>query len=156
MKKGLLIAGVLLLATSATAAVAQVPGYGWGGYGFGGPHSYAEYARQLRACRQHARLHRELDEEHAMEHAQGLEGPGDHYDLHDSLDEAHDAYHQDHPRADLCDAIGNGAPYRVNPYGYGNYPYGYGSDPYSYGYAPYAYGYEPGRAGMSFSFGFGR
>ena len=147
MKRGLLIAGVLFFATSATAAFAQVPGYNWGGYGFSGPRSYAEYARQLRTCRQHERLHRELDEEHAMEHAQGLEGPADHYDLHDALDEAHEAYHEDHPRADLCDAF---------DYGARGIPYGYGSYAYPYPYAPYPYGYEPGRAGLSFSFGFGR
>lgn len=142
MKKTLMIAGALMLATATTTAFAQEwrpyePGYGY----YGGPGSYRDYVRQLRACQRHAQLHRELDGEHAQEHAEGLEGPGDHRDLHDALGEAHEQYHEDHPRADVCDAMGmgNGPAYR-------------------YGYAPYGYDWQnPGyRSGFSFGFGFGR
>src|SRR5262249_31143496 len=123
------------------------------GYGYNdGAGSYRDYVRQLRACRQHDRLHRELGAEHSQEHAEGLESRGDHRDLHDALEEGHDAYHADHPRADICDAMGwsnrnSGSAYR----NYGNpYPYRYAPNGYSYGPSGY-YG-----NGLSFSFGFGR
>src|SRR5690349_3905393 len=98
MKKTLLIASAILLATAgAASAQSYYGGYGYrGSYGsdgyrgyYGSLRSYADFVRQMRACREHARLHRELDAEHAEEHAQGFEGPGDHRDLHDDLDEAH-------------------------------------------------------------------
>jgi hypothetical protein len=139
MKKTLLIAGALLLATTATSAFAQGRPYYGGGYGYyGGAGSYADSVRQLRACQRHARLHRELGAEHAEEHAEGLEGPGDHHDLHEALEDAHEAYHEDHPQADLCNRIGYANRYRANPY-----PYGYVRNGY--------YG-----NGMSFGFGLGR
>src|SRR5437868_9614314 len=150
VKKTLLIAGAFLLAT-AGAASAQPWSYGgYGGYEYrGGPSAYADYVRQMRACQRHDQLHRELGSVHADEHDQGFDSRGDHRDLHEELDEAHDAYHADHPRADMCDRIGYGrpAPFRyARPYG-GNYGYRGG---YDYGYAPNAY------SGLSFRFGFGR
>ena len=101
MRKLLIGAGALLLATAATSAFAQPYYGGYGGYGYGGPGSYRAYVQQMRACQRHDRLHRELDAEHAQEHAEGLYGPGDHRDLHDTLEEAHEAYHEDHPNADF-------------------------------------------------------
>src|SRR5262245_21965168 len=104
MKTTLLIASAMLLATAATYGSAQgygAYGYYGGGYGnYGSPGSYREFVQQWRACQRHERLHRELNAEHAQEHADGLEGPGDHRDLHDTLGEAHDMYHEDHPRSD--------------------------------------------------------
>src|SRR6266478_8992025 len=103
MKKTLLIAGALLLA-SASSAFAQGynPYYGGRAY-YGRQNAYTDYFRQLRACQRHERLHEELDAAHAEEHSQGLESRADHRDLHDALEDAHDAYHDDHPRADNCD-----------------------------------------------------
>jgi hypothetical protein len=144
MKKTLLIASAVLLATAgAASAQSYYGGYGYRGY-YGSPSSYGDYVRQMRTCQRHAQLHRELDAEHADEHDQGFYGPGDHRDLHEDLDEAHDAYHADHPSADFCNSYGydRPAPYRYRSYGYNN---GYG-----YGYAPNAYG------GMSFGFSYGR
>ena len=144
MKKTLIIAGALLLATSAGSAFAQGRPYYGGGYGYyGGANSYRDYVRQMRACQRHERLHRELDAEHAEEHAEGLGGPADHRDLHDTLGEAHEMYHEDHPRADLCDSMDYSQQYRGNGYGYGSAPYRYGSNGY--------YG-----NGLSFGFAFGR
>ena len=139
MQKTLLIAGAILLATAgAASAQSYYGGYGYRGY-YGSPRSYADFVRQMRACREHARLHRELDVEHAEEHAQGLEGPGDHRDLHEDLDEAHDAYHADHPRADLCNSYGYDRPV-----------------PYRYGRPYVGYGYGNPYSGMSFGFSYGR
>src|SRR5947209_7352871 len=108
MKKALIIAGALLLATSASSAYAQPYYGGYGAYGYSaGPDPYRDYVRQLRACRQHERLHQALEAEHAEEHADGFESRADHHDLHDAIEEAHDAYHDDHPRADLCDRMGS-------------------------------------------------
>ena len=155
MKKTLLIAGALFLATSASSAFAQgYNSYGdqgyygrqgsYGGQGYlGGQDSYGDYVRLLRACQRHERLHEELGAVHADEHYQGLESRGDHRDLHDAIDEAHDAYHDDHPRADNCDGVA-----RSNSYGMNG----------GYGYAP-GYGYRSnnyGNNGMSFGFRFGR
>src|SRR5438067_303924 len=140
MRKSLIIiAGALLLGTVATSASAQGWPYYGGGYGgaygayrgYGGPGAYRNYARQLRACQQHERLHQELGAEHAEEHWQGLDSYGDHYDLHGALDDAHDAYHDDHPRADLCEGMGSPRYYQPN-YGYAP-GYGYGYDPYRNG-----------------------
>src|SRR5207248_4545979 len=74
MRKSLIIiAGALLLGSVATSASAQAWPYYGGGYGgayrayggYGGPGAYRNYARQLRACQPHERLHQELDGEHA-------------------------------------------------------------------------------------------
>jgi hypothetical protein len=132
VKKTLIIAGALLLATSASSAFAQGRPY-YGGYGnYGRAGSYTDYVRQMRACQRHARVHRELGREHAEEHAEGLEGPADHRDLHDTLGEGHEMYHEDHPRADLCDTMGYGGRSRGNgyAYGYSPNPYGYRSNGY--------------------------
>ena len=150
MKKTLLIAGALLLA-SASSAFAQGYNPYYGGYNggrayYGRQNSYTDYFRQLRACQRHEGLHEELGGAHADEHYQGLESRGDHRDLHGALGDAHDAYHDDHPRADYCDGLA-----RSNPYGRNG---GYGG--YGYGNAPgYGYGGNYG-GGMSFGFGFGR
>ena len=144
MNKMLIVAGTLILAAATNSAIAQ-PWRGHDrGYGYyGGAGSYRDYVRQLRACQRHARVHEELDAEHAEEHDEGLEGPGDHRDLHDALGGAHEQYHEDHPRADICNAMGYGSRYGA--------PTGYG---YGYGYAP---GYDPNYGnGYSFGFGFGR
>jgi hypothetical protein len=148
MRKTLLIAGALLLA-SASSAFAQGynPYYGGRGY-YGRQNAYTDYFRQLRACQRHERLHEELDAEHADEHYQGMESRGDHRDLHDAIDEAHDAYHDDHPRADYCDGLA-----RSNPYGRTG---GYQDDGYGYGYGYGPGYYRPNYGGMSFGFGFGR
>src|SRR2546430_3221784 len=151
MKKTLLIAGALLLA-SASSAFAQGynPYYGGRAY-YGRQNAYTDYFRQLRACQRHERLHEELDAAHAEEHSQGLESRGDHRDLHDALEDAHDAYHDDHPRADSCDGLARSNPYGRNS-GYGGY--GYGNAPgYGYGYAP---GYGGKYGGTSFGFRFVR
>ena len=137
MKKLMVIAGALLLASTASSAFAQgyyrTPGY------YGGPsRGYLNYYRQLRACQRHGRLHEELGAAHAEEHQEGLESPGDHRDLHDALEEAHEAYHADHPRADMCDGL-------TARYGFGDRAYG------SY----YGGSYGPSY-GMRFGFGFGR
>ena len=148
MKKTLLIAGALLLA-SASASFAQGynPYYGGRAY-YGRQSAYTDYFRQLRACQRHERLHEELDAAHAEEHSQGMESRADHRDLHDALEEAHDAYHDDHPRADNCDGLA-----RYNPYRMSN-PYRYGYQEGSYGYGP-GY-YRPNYGGLSFGFAFGR
>lgn len=139
MKKTLLVAGALLLATSASSAFAQGynPYYGGQSY-YGRQGSYGGYVRQLREQQRHARVHEELDAAHADEHYQGLESRGDHRDLHDAIDEAHDGYHYAQPRAGLT---------RSNPYGMNG---GYDSD---YGYRSNNY---YGNNGMSFGFGFSR
>src|SRR6266567_9615959 len=149
MKKTLLIAGALLLA-SASSGFAQGynPYYGGRAY-YGRQNAYTDYFRQLRACQRHERLHEELDVAHAEEHSQGMESRGDHRDLHGALEDAHDAYHDDHPRADNCDGLARSNPYRSNPYGQGYQDGGYG-----YGYGPGTY--QPNSGGMSFGFGFGR
>ena len=121
-------AGALLLAASAGSAFAQ-PYYGGRGYR-NGPGSYAEYVRQLRACQRHDRLHAELGAEHAEEHNEGFDSRSDHRDLHEDLEAAHDAYHADHPRADVCDGMMHGSRYAPA------YRYGYASPGYGYGYAP--------------------
>ena len=135
MKKFAVIAGALLLASTASSAFAQgyyrTPGY----YGSRGN---LDYFRQLRACQRHEREHEALGAAHAEEHYEGLESRGDHRDLHGALEEAHDAYHAEHPRADFCDGL-------TSRYRYDNRRYSYRS-----GYGPY-YG-----GGMQFGFGFGR
>ena len=90
MRKTLLIAGALLLA-SASSAFAQGynPYYGGRAY-YGRQNAYTDYFRQLRACQRHERLHEELGEEHAEEHYEGLQSRGDHRDLHDALEDAHE------------------------------------------------------------------
>jgi len=149
MKKTLLIAGALLLATASSAFAQGYNPYYGGRADYGRQNAYTDYFRQLRACQRHERLHEELDAAHADEHGEGLQSRGDHRDLHDALEDAHDAYHDDHPRADVCDGLARSNPYRGNPYGYG-YQQG------GYGYAPsYGYGGNYG-GGMSFGFGFGR
>ena len=146
MKKTLLIASALLLATASSAfAQGYNPYYGGRAY-YGRQNAYTDYFRQLRACQRHERLHEELDAAHAEEHYQGMDGPGDHRDLHDALKDAHDAYHDDHPRADFCDGLARSNPY---PYRYGYQDGGYGN-----GYGP-GY-YRPNYGGMSFGFAFGR
>jgi hypothetical protein len=153
MNKTLLIAGALLLATSASSAFAQGynPYYGGQSY-YGRQGSYGDYVRQLREEQRHARVHEELDAAHADEHYQGLESRGDHRDLHDAIDEAHDAYHYTHPRAGLPPSY----PYGMN----GGYGYGGGYSGYGGGYSGSDYGYRSnnyyGNSGMSFRFGFGR
>ena len=139
MKKSLLTAVALLLA-SASSAFAQgySPYYGGQSY-YGRSGSYGDYVRQQREERRHARVHQELDAVHADEHYQGLDSRADHRDLHDTVEDAHDAYHYDHPRAGAA---------RSNPYGYEGYGYGNG---YGYGSNNYY-----GNNGMSFGFGFGR
>jgi hypothetical protein len=135
MKKTLIIAGVLLLA-SASSAFAQGynPYYGGRAY-YGRQNAYTDYFRQLRACQRHERLHEELGAAHADEHYQGMESRDDHRDLHDALEDAHDAYHDDHPRVDYCNGLTRSNPYR------------------GYGYAP---GYGGNSGGLSFGFGFRR
>jgi hypothetical protein len=142
-----IIVGAVLLAAASSPAFAQgrpyAGGYGYyGGYGYEGPGMYRGFVRQLRECQRHARVHQELDAEHAMEHAQGLEGPDDHHDLHDALDAAHDAYHQNHPGSDVCDAMGMGA---------------YGAAPYAYrqSYGPSPLGWPGAGSGSGFSFRMG-
>jgi hypothetical protein len=143
MKKLLIAtAGALLFAASAGSAFAQ-PYYGGGGYR-SGPGAYADYVRQMRACQRHARLHAELGAEHTEEHREGIDSRDDHRDLHDALGEAHEAYHEDHPRADLCDRYMSGTRYAPA------YRYGYPSGRYGYNYAP---GYQ---SGLSLGFQFGR
>ena len=144
MKKFAVIAGALLLASTASSAFAQgyyrTPGYygaPWRGYA--APwRGNLDYFRQLRACQRHEREHEALGAAHAEEHYEGLESRGDHRDLHDALEDAHDAYHAEHPRADFCDGL-------TGSYRYDNRGYGYGG-----GYGPY-YG-----GGLQFGFGFGR
>ena len=145
MKKTLLIAAALLLATSASSAFAQGGLHYGGGYNYGRSGAYAEYFRQLRECQRHAGVHRELGQAHREEHYEGLESRGDHRDMHGALGEAHDAYHYDRPRADYCDSLMR----RNRPsygYGQGSYGYGYGQNPYYGNYVN----------GMSFGFSFGR
>lgn len=143
MKKFLIAtAGAMLFVASAGSAFAQ-PYYGGWGYR-NGPGSYEDYVRQLRACRQHARLHAELDVEHAAEHQEGFDSRADHHDLHEDLEAAHEAYHEDHPRADVCDSMMRGSRYAPA------YRYGYPSGGYGYGYAPSNY------QGLSFGLSFGR
>jgi len=145
MKKTLLIAGALLLATAGSAfAQGYNPYYGGRAY-YGRQNAYTDYFRQLRACQRHERLHEELDAAHAEEHSQGLESRGDHRDLHDALEDAHEAYHEDHPRADVCDRL-----MRTNRY-QPSYRYGYPNGGSGYGYAPSTY-----QDGMRFGFSFGR
>lgn len=120
MKKVFIAASVLLLATAAAIpASAQgwsfgfssgngyygngYNGNGYGGYygnGYGYPYRrgyggyYNPYSAYLHERRQHARLHRQLDEAHADAHDEGIYGHQDHADTHDALDEAHEQYHQ--------------------------------------------------------------
>jgi hypothetical protein len=56
-------------------------------------HARVAYRRELR---QHARLHDQLNAEHAQAHAEGVNG-ADHADTHDELNAAHAQYHRDHP-----------------------------------------------------------
>src|SRR6266446_3156435 len=143
MKKTLLIAGALLLATASSAFAQGYSPYYGGRANYGRQNAYTEYFRQLRACQRHERLHEELGAAHAEEHYQGMESRGDHRDLHDALEDAHDAYHDDHPRADFCDGLARSNPYRSNPYGYGyqngGYGYGYGPGTYQPNYGGYGY-----------------
>ena len=124
MNKTLVIGGALLLATLAGSAFAQ-PYYGsYGAYGYNGydyQNPVRQYLRQLRACRQHERMHEALDSEHAEEHAEGITR-GEHHELHEDLGDAHDVYHATHPRADFCDSFPTHE--RMNPYAYGPYAYG--------------------------------
>jgi hypothetical protein len=64
----------------------------YGGYGYGG--YYNPYSSYLREYRDHARLHRQLDEAHARAHEEGIYGPDDHADTHDALDAAHERWHE--------------------------------------------------------------
>jgi hypothetical protein len=133
-------AAAALLAGSVSTATAQTYDYG-GSYWGSRPYarmSSVEFFRQLRACQRHARAHRELGREHALEHDEGLYSRGDHDDLHGALGEAHEQYHYDHPRADFCDRMISASRYR-DPYRYWNRTYG------NYGYGFGAYGDRYGR-----------
>jgi len=139
MKKLLLGAGALLLASTVVPAAAQewggYSGYGRGdGYGSGYGSNYSDVVRQhVRACRQHSRFHDRLSEEHRELHDEGLGNSWDRRDTHDELGDVHDAYHDNHGGANNCSywnrqyyEMLQGSRYR----GYGR-SYGYGrSDGY--------------------------
>ena len=77
MKKTLLIAGALLLATASSAFAQGYNPYYGGRADYGRQNAYTDYFRQLRACQRHERLHEELDAAHADEHGEGLQSRGD-------------------------------------------------------------------------------
>jgi len=106
MKKLLLGVGALLLASTAAPAAAN----DWDGYsgyrnGSGGGYGYNYIdvvRRHVRACRQHARFHARLGEEHRELHDEGIDYGWEHSDAHGTLGEAHEAYHDSHSGLRNC------------------------------------------------------
>ena len=105
MKKVLLAAGALLLATTAVPASAHDwrydngYGYGYGNSYNGGTYDYYNRARQhLRECRAHRYVHQDLHDLHDQAHDNGFDDGQDHGDTHDALNAAHEQWHRDHER----------------------------------------------------------
>ena len=97
MMKMLLASAALILASSALPAAAHETDR------YGNTISHSRYMRDYHAriayrrqLREHARLHQDLNNEHAQAHAEGVNG-ADHADTHDALSATHEQFHRDHP-----------------------------------------------------------
>ena len=63
---------------------------------------YYRARQQLRECREHRYVHRDLSELHGDAHDQGFDDREDHGDTHEALGQAHGSWHRDHSNADYC------------------------------------------------------
>ena len=97
MMKMLLASAALVLAAAASPVSAHETDR------YGNPTYQSRYSRDYHARvayrrqqREHARLHADLNNEHAQAHAEGVNGV-DHADTHDALSETHAQFHRDHP-----------------------------------------------------------
>jgi hypothetical protein len=112
VRKTLIIAGTLLLATPATSALAHDSDY------------YQDFFNHSLDHSEHQRFHQQFNAEHRDAHEEGFSNPQEHQEWHRAYGATHGEFHQEHPRT-WHDHPGYGY-YGYYPYGYnGYYPYGW-------------------------------
>jgi hypothetical protein len=113
MRKALTIAGMLLLATPATSALAH------------DSNPVQDFFGHFLDHAEHNRFHQQFNAEHRGAHEEGFADPEEHREWHRAYRATHGEFHQEHP-ATWHDHRG---------YGYSGY---WGYSPYGYGYTGYS------------------
>jgi hypothetical protein len=101
MRKALILAGTLLLATPATSALAH------------DSDPVQNFFSHLLDHGEHHRFHQQFNAEHSDAHEEGFANPQEHHEWHRAYGDTHGDFHQDHP------ATGHDHYWGYSPYGYG-------------------------------------